>query len=375
MAMFRTYTETFDMNTEQSCPTLIGIHTPIGTTPYRFLSPCFRMYKKFKYLGCDVTVVNAARLPVDPEQLGAIGGQNYIDPRDVLNPILFKGCHGESLGSILDSMYGGLLTTNGFHSASLDKERFGSDLQRFYYTALGDDSWRKSSIQKTLSIKGLHPLVYQVATPHQILPTNGLEFANYRTNNPVAVTNPTSTILGNNAGAENGEDVGSTPSGNGSSSFWELPTSVYNPDADTYGYYQGMNPLMTNKMSRLGWMDTLQFIGQNVDPANPGTFTREMVTQLGKLFMGLLLLPPANLCRQYLRVIIKHKFKFAGYRTITTGGMDEQDWDPRVQTWGYANLYTGNIPDSGAKLEPIVDTSPMVTDPEKEPLEDDEIDG
>lgn len=360
MAMYRTYTETFDMNTEQDCPTLIGVHTPIGTTPYRFLAPAFRMYKKFKYVGCDVTIVNAARLPVDPEQVGKIAGTNYIDPRDVLNPLLFKGCHGESMASILDSMYNGLLTNNGFHSASLDKEEFKNTLQNFYYTALGDDTWRKSPIQKTLSIRGLHPLVYQLAVPHQILPTNGLEFQNYKTNNPTIATNH--TLEGNAAGAENGQDSLTNP-GQAWATHWEGPTKVYKPDVDADAYLTGINPMFTNKMSRLGWMDTLQYIGQNVNPDIPGTFTREMIAELPKLFMGIVLLPPANLCRQYLRVIIKHKFKFAQYRTITTGGADEQDWNVNTETFGYANLYTGNV-DPGTKYE----------DPEKEAVESDDID-
>ena len=367
MAMIRTYTETFDMNTEKDCPTLIGIHSPIGTTPYRFLSPAFRMYKKFKYLGCDLTIVNSARLPVDPEQVGKISGTNYVDPRDVLNPILFKGCHGESMGSILDSMYNGLLTTNGFHSASLDKEQFASDLSRFYYTALGDDSWRKSPIQKTLSIRGLHPLVYNVALPHQLLPTNGLEFGYYRTNNPVAVT-PGAGSIGNTLGSENGQDTGGAALTNSWTMFMEGPTHVYKPDAKESVYLSGLNPMFTNKMSRLGWMDTLQYIGQNVDPDQPGTFTREMVAQLPKLFMGICLLPPANLCRQYLRVIIRHKFKFAQYRSITTGGMDESDWNPTTESFGYANLYTGNsskdVPDAVSDLAL-----------EQESVEDENLDG
>lgn len=370
MSMIRTYTETFDMNTEKDCPTLIGIHTPIGTTPYRFLSPAFRMYKKFKYLGCDITIVNSARLPVDPEQVGKISGTNYIDPRDVLNPILFRGCHGESMASILDSMYNGLLTTNGFHTASLDKEQFASTLQNFYYTALGDDSWRKSPIQKTLSIRGLHPLVYNVAMPHQLLPTNGLEFQNYRTNNPVA-SSPGAAELGNSQGRENGAD---TPAGSGIPPIGiEYPTKVENPDTREYGFYMGLNPVFTNKMTRLGWMDTLQYIGQNVPADSEGTFTREMIAQLPKLFMGICLLPPANLCRQYLRVIIRHKFKFAQFRSITTGGIDEQDWIHSA-IYGYANLYSGNeskyLPDQMS--EPPM--TPDVPNFDNEPVESDDID-
>lgn len=147
MSMYRTYTETYDLNTEKDCPTLLGIHTPIGPNPRKFLEPCFRMYKKYKYVGCDVTIVNSARLPVDPEQVGRIEGTNYVDPRDTLNPIMFKGCHGESLGKVLDSMYGGLASAI-FKDPSIDKEVFRADLEHFYYTALGDDTWRKSPFRR-----------------------------------------------------------------------------------------------------------------------------------------------------------------------------------------------------------------------------------
>lgn len=175
MAMFRTYTETYDLNTEEGCPTILAVHSPIGQTPYKMLAPAFKMYRKYKYLGADLTIVNAAKLPVDVEQLGRIEGTNYVDPRDVLNPILFKGCHGESLGKILDSMYNGLLRENrDFDGPDMDKKIFRNALANFYYTALGDDSWRKSHIQKTLNIKNLHPLVYGLDTNHQILPSNAL---------------------------------------------------------------------------------------------------------------------------------------------------------------------------------------------------------
>lgn len=343
MAMIRTYTETYDMNTEKDCPTLIGVHTPIGTLPYRFLEPAFKMYRKYKYLGCDVTIVNAARLPVDPEQLGKIEGENYIDPRDTLNPLMFRGCHGEALGDILDSMYDGLLST--LKEESIDKEVFSEALRNFYYTALGDDSWRKSPISKTLNIKGLHPLVYQISTQHQILPTNGLEFGNYKENNPGSIQNPGD--VGNVVGAENGRLGGSA---NGWAGFQIGPTAVYNPMAENpnYAFSNGLASIFTSKMHRLGWLDTLQHIGQNVSADDPVGSDINAIALLPKIFMGLLMLPPANLCRQYLRVIIRHKFKFAQFRTITTGGVSVGT-APLTYAYGYHNNMTGNVPDGTSK--------------------------
>lgn len=366
MAMFRTYTETYDLNTEEGCPTVLAIHTPIGQTPYKMLAPAFKMYKKYKYVGCDVTIVNAAKLPVDPEQVGRLDGENYVDPRDMLNPILFKGCHGESLGKILDSMYNGLLRENrDFDGPDMDKKIFRNALQNFYYTALGDDSWRKSHIQKTLQIRNLHPLVYQLDTNHQILPSNALSPENYSENQPTNVTTP--ALIGDTAKASTGAFKSSNPAG------WESPTVgptlVANQLTGGAGYYTGLASMFTGKMHRLGWLDTYQFLGNNanVSPQNVGT--NAMIAELPKLFMGMVMLPGANLVRQYLRVMIRHKFKFAQYRTITTGAGDQGDWDVASGTLGYHNNYTGNVPTSK-----IIDA---VEDPalDREELEGDDLDG
>lgn len=358
MAMIRTYTETYDMNTETDCPTILAVHTPIGPTPYRMLDPCFRMYRKYKYLGADVTVVNAARLPVDPSQIGQTAGQNYVDPRDVLNPILFKGCHGESLGSILDSMYNGLLSAaNEFHDSALDKDIFSSYLANFYYTALGDDSWRKSPVSKTLSIKNLHPLVYSLSTNHQILPTNSLDADNYRDNNPATPSSPSG--LGNTSGSSSGQ-FGQSSAAAGWVSPIIGPTHVFEPSDQTWSYKVGLNSMFTSKMHRLGWLDTMQYIGQNVDPAVASVGNQESIALLPKVFMGVLMLPPANLVRQYLRVIIRHKFKFAGYRSITEGS--SQTWNYTDTRLGYYEHYTGNVETNSKELTDADLDAEMVVD-------------
>lgn len=372
MAMMRTYTETYDMNTEQDCPTLLGIHTPIGPTMYNMLAPAFRMYKKYKYIGCDITVVNSARLPIDPEQVGKIAGSNYIDPRDTLNPIMFKGCHGESMGAVLDSMYDGLLLTH--KGSSLDKEKFKSDLEAFFYTALGDDSWRKSSIQKTLSIKNLHPLVYTLSTNHQILPTNGVVAGDYLENSP-----ETATAIGGNA---NGGFTGAIqnraiPSVN--------PTGVWRANGDTESptLLKGLNSMFTSKMHRLGWLDTLQYIGRNGTITNPLVPLDGDIAMLPKVMMGILMLPPAYLCRQYLRVIIRHKIKFAGYRGVTFGGALTGTETSNLGNYGY--WYTGNEANGNSKekSDPLPNyqfseeaevTTCQPPEWESEPMEDDDID-
>ena len=351
--MYRTYTETYDMNTEVGYPSILGIHSPIGPTPYRMLEPCFRMYKKYKYLGCDVTIVNSARLPADPEQVGKVAGTNYISPKDLLDPILFKGCHGESLGKILDSMYNGILGTLDKNGDSLDKDAWASAFENFYYTALGDDSWRKSPIQKTLNLRGLHPLVYNLAIDHQVLPTNGLSTANYMVNNSSAVSNP--QLTGDVQYAQNGRFTGAVT---GWSSPQVGPTYVEDMTQAPGGSYRtGLAQMFTNKMMRLGWLDTYQFLGQNGDVANAAqdlySTSDYRIALLPKLFMGILMLPPAHLCRQYLRVIIRHKFRFSQYRSITEGSAS--GWGGAVI--GYNDWFSGNIDPEGTKSDDPDDRS------------------
>ena len=326
MSMFRTYTETYDLNTEADCPTLLGIHTPIGTNPYKFLYPAFMMYRKYKYVGCDVTIVNASHLPISPDAFAITGGTSNVDPRDMLNPILFKGAHGDSLGDIIDSMYGGL-TSDIFKSSSLDKEKFRSALTNFYYTAIGDDAWRKSGIQSTLRIKGLHPLVYQLATQMQIAPSNSVDPSAYWENSGV-VTGSSSDMIG--------RPINSL--GNPVRSFAVTAGKFYDPVSGSYttGIPQTM---FTSRTQKLGWLDTQQISGNN-DTSIP--FSTGKIALLPKIMMGVLLLPPANKCYTYLRVIIRHKFAFREYRTVTTGAADPT-YDYESDSIGYYDAYTGGV--------------------------------
>lgn len=353
--MMRKFTETIDLNTETGGPSILGLHTPISGDAYRFLYPYFMAYKKYKYIGMDVTIVNSARLPYDPEQIGKIEGTNYVDPRDSLNPVLFKGCHGESLGAILNSMYGGL-TTDVFKGNSLDKEQMLQTLENFYYTALGDDAWRKSPIQKTLRLNGLHPLVYNLGTNGQIMPTNDMASTDYAENSSYGDAGGANTsTLQPGVAVKSAVDTARP--------FAITPTRMY--DVSTgLPQYRIMNSMFTTSCRRLGWIDTLQMIGQK---DSQFIFDSSQIALLPKLFMGLLILPPAYLTRNYLRIIITHKFKFAGYRTITTGGAFP-DFDPNSTAFGYVNAITGNTAGSESKIL-LKDLDPEIVEEEDEEIE------
>lgn len=333
MSMFRTYTETYDMNTEAGAPTLLGIHTPIGKEPYTMLRPCFDMYRKFKYLGCDVTVVNSAKLPVSPESYSIESGMNDIDPRDTLDPIMFIGAHGDDLGAVLNSMYGGL-TSNVFNLSGMDKEK-ATALETFYYTALGDAKWRKSPIQKTLHLKNLHPIVYGLATQMQ-MQFNGIQPAGYPQNGADRSTNHLVGVTG--------ERIGNNISGSGTD--YDVPLMN---NALIHDFTNGNEPkrvpvqLMTNKVQRLGWLDTRQVLGNS----STNNLDVDNITVLPKVLMGIMMLPPARRAYNFLRVIIRHKWKFAGYRTVTTGIADNIN---QTVAFGYNNQYTGNVPATSKML-------------------------
>lgn len=354
--MMRKYTETIDLNTETGGPSVLGLHTPISGDAYRFLYPYFQAYKKYKYLGMDVTIVNAAHLPYDPEQIGKVEGTNYVDPRDSLNPVLFKGCHGESLGPILDSIYEGL-STFSFKDNTVDKEVMLAALENFYYTALGDNAWRKSPIQKTLHLKGLHPIVYNLGTNRQIAPTMNMAAEDYIENSTDADrsgVNPNAHQPGQTQSVVNGTN----------DAFTIGPNSIYDPTTGIWKYRVAQS-MFTTGVRRLGWMDTLEIAGRESTTLQ---FEKAQISLLPKLFMGILILPKANLVRNYLRIVITHKFKFAGYRSITTGGAFP-GFDMSADHYGYTNHITGNV--SGAETKAILlDTSEEnIVEDEDEPVD------
>ena len=97
------YQEIIDINTEADKTSIIGIHTPNDAKPVNMLRGFWEQFRQFRYDGCSIQLVPAARLPADISQVGYGAGETPIDMRDILNPIMFKGCHGNDLGVILNS--------------------------------------------------------------------------------------------------------------------------------------------------------------------------------------------------------------------------------------------------------------------------------
>lgn len=329
---YATYTEVIDLQTVADTQTIIGIHTPVGMSPYNRLRGFFQQFRKYKYNGIkSLIMVPAAQLPVDPLGLtGVVGTTDLMDPRDTLNPILFHGCHGENLEFILNQIYnqgnftgtgGNPVNENGGNvSPSADEFRVGSGIDIYsYYAKLTDSSWRKFGIQSGVKLSGLRPLVHQVvqnmvSLPGYVPDGQGADFVRNAgvlqavgstQQIPPVGTDPTSSVYNDTL----------VPMGQGDLVYVTRPGEA---GVDELAYKQQF----TNKMTNLGWLPT-SVIG--------GTGSRK-ITMLPKSFMGVLVMPPAYNVEQYFRCVITHSFSFRDF-TSSLGLMelntDTQDRDSR----------------------------------------------
>ena len=292
------YQEILDVNTVKGNVTIIGIHTPTGNTPVRRLSGFFTQFRKFRYKGCSVQVVPAATLPADPLQVGFEAGENTIDMRDMLNPILFHGTHGESLQIAWNNIFynhdrfdGDGPHGNGYIvGAGMDADDVSfanttnSPVETQYYQAITDRTWRKFGIQSTFKLPFMSPRVWKATTIYPILGNGYVDVGNMNTGpNYAGGTLPLGSIFdcGNGNGltqkvGENGEVL------------------------DQHWMSSGTTPL--------GWLPTVTFPNIDDKVVRPAPST-----VLPKIFMGILVLPPSYLQELYFRVIVTHYYEFKGF--------------------------------------------------------------
>lgn len=339
------YQEIVDLHTESDTVSVIGLHTPIGTTPQRMLKGFWYQFKKFRYDGCSVSLVPAARLPADPSQVSYGAGEPPIDPRDLLNPILFHGCHGNDMGNILNELYSGSGSgdygrtfTDSADFNVLKENLVGNDyVDALYYKALTDNTWQKAHPQRGFRKSGLRPMIYSLATTFQI---GNIPGGNYYPNGGPNSYIRSSDGLGLSGGTR---AVGSMGVTSGSSSIGVLgepspPVSVevdgelqFNRTSDRTSIQ-----FMTPRLQRLGWMDTRQVlqatssIPPNINTVMTGSAINDARAigaayaarhtglvedvQVPKIFMGMIMLPPAYKTEQYFRMIINHHFSFKNFR-------------------------------------------------------------
>lgn len=364
-----TYMEVIDLQTTTDSQSVIGIHTPVGLSPYNRLKGFFQQFRKFKYNGIkSLVMIPAAQLPVDPLGLtGVVGTTDLMDPRDSLNPILFHGAHGESLDSVLDEIYGSVsnVLSDG-NPSPIDISNTSPTMDEFvrtgldqvnYYSKLTDSTWRKFGIQQGVKLSNLRPLVWQVAQNMPTIPSwvrsddNSWSHAHNRGLFETIGVDENNDFVNIGVGPEPiGRNLVSTPTGNNEVYRLDIGDSGVPPLAHVY------KQQFTNRMTTLGWLPTAYDNGVNSENSSNNLVTP---TILPRLFMGVLVLPPAYNVEQFFRCCIVHSFSFKDF-TSSLNLMDPNTVIPNQLT-GSSPPYTnwidyGDTLDSiGAKTTPVSD--------------------
>lgn len=222
----------------------------------------------------------------------------------MFNPALVQGCHGDNLNSALNSIYKGSFQNEG---SSVGKDDFSDNVvpsgnltwEQMYYRMLQDPSFKKFSLSSGIKLSGLHPMIYNVASNHQILPNEASADVGGLTE--LTATGDPLAFNGNTRG--------------------QVPDGTSGGKADVYPTF------MTNRLQSLGWMDTRQVLNSyrdvkaRVDPA---------YTVLPKIFMACIILPMAksDSVVTSMRFVVTHYFAFKEFNTSLTleGASEYYDW-------------------------------------------------
>lgn len=315
-----TYTEVYDFGTKSGNVTVVGIHTPDNTRPRLMLSGFFSQFRKFRYVGAKVTIVPAAQLPADPLQISYEAGEIAIDPRDMLNPVMFHGCYGESLNQALDVAYTSTksystafskltdslcVIDNPFAENASDSGWF-SDSEDAYYAALSDPSWRKYGIQQGMRLPFLSPRVWKTATNMPLLRGEVLSGAGQVGDmNSYDIMLKISEQL--QAAGQPGLDANEIHDG-----MFFNPAMEYVTGQHETSQLTSSPTFLSSGTTKLGWLPT--YTMRQVDGEFPSQISY-MPVQLPKVFMGVLILPPSYKQELYFRMSIQHYFEFRDFST------------------------------------------------------------
>lgn len=276
-----TYVETYDLRTVVGRMAILGIHTPTATSLKKMYRGFFEQYKRVKVHGCDIIGVCASSQSLTPAEVGLTAG--LTDPRDVLNPILFKACTGENLDLLLDRIYSNPSAGENFGSVHREDITDADELG-MYYQYLSDDSFRKFHPQGGIHVSDLKPFVHRVAT------TQSFKWS---------------------VGADG------------------RPSISQSNGPDGYGGVQGFagsdgtnagtsSVFISNGLEPMPWIETT-FEG-NTSTANDDTGTSATVlatnlaSSIPRIYCGVVILPPAVLQPLYFRFQVRWHISFKDFR-------------------------------------------------------------
>lgn len=333
-----TYTETYDLNTIQDELSLLAIHTPQSNTLKRFFHGFYEQYSKMKVLGCNFMLSCASKQELDPTLVGFEAGQ--IDPRDIMNPILFKACTGEGMNALLDQIYNRSednYTPLNNLGGSVDQHLDGNvGALAAYYSLLADDTWRKAHPQRGIMISGLKPMVHKVVTTQPFKWSVAPKTSNPFNGSPDApgiaggaTPNDTNTVRG--FGAQSGSKT-------------DLSTDPVNPTV-----------FVSNGLTEMPWLDTAYSkVHTYVDGSGQTQGTAKaysLQSNIPRVYMGALVLPPSSGAQNlYFRMTMVWHILFKDFRPtqdllpVVAPGPIDTDSDSLEGTGlneqnGYFNMY------------------------------------
>ncbi len=319
--------EIYDLQTSVGKGTVLKVHTPTGNNIKRHLFGHFLQYKRYKYLGAKVSLVPASTLPADPLQLSYEAGEANIDPRDMVNPILWKHYHGETMTTDvlhvqdqLDYSQDGMVDpyVAGYSVGEANYAQFGTSgvaIDKVYPRALMDTSFRKAGVQTGFSTY-VKPFVYNVTSNLQLAPylrgTDSL-FHNdqFMASDPPDPTSQTTV---------NPLFSGSSVLRPRESGY--LSGAKFGDSTNTESKYR--LEFQTSNLIPLGWQDTLSRDVSIPNTASGAAISASPYDNMGDFGIGpnlpdipmlYILMPPAYKTEFYFRMIIKHYFAFKGFRS------------------------------------------------------------
>lgn len=329
-----TYTETYDLNTIRNELSLLAVHTPQARSLKRMFKGFFEQYSKFKILGCNFRMVCATRQELTPD-LVSVGGA--LDPRDVLNPILFKACTGEGMNALLDQIYNSAeeYLPGGQSSGSLAQHLDNSSgAIASYYSLLADDSFRREHPQKGITVMGLKPYVHKVVTTQpfkwSVAPRLGVNLPDIPKVQEASTPNSSAGGVIGFGGQSGSDDVNSDP----------VNPSVF----------------VSNGLTEMPWLDTAySSVHQYVDGSGTsqgGVKAYATIANIPRVYMGCLVLPPSlgTTSNLFFRMQIVWHIAFKDFRpaqdllpVVSPGPIDTDDnsteTDLATNTDTYFNLY------------------------------------
>lgn len=303
-----TYTETYDLNTAIGELSILGLHTPQALSLKKMFKGLFEQYKKYKILGCNLSMVCASQQSMTPDLIGLEAGQ--IDPRDVLNPILFKACTGENLNVLLNQIYNDSETINNSNGSGSIAQHVDTrtSATNAYYQLLADNSWRKEHPQRGLTVMGLRPMVHKIVTTQPFAWTGNV----YEPHVGLNQIDPTQAQYAYGFGGVSGTNKDNTNTQRNNTVF------------------------VSNGMTDMPWLDTtIDNKGLFISDPNEGTTETKkanvLINSVPRVYLGCIVLPPAILQRLFFRMQIVWHIAFKDFRPAYEVGPLDFEWGEYAQ--------------------------------------------